>query len=94
MKLVVNRCFGGFTLSEELMRLLNATSPYEYDEYSKRSDESLVGLVEHIGSKRASGAFAQLEVVTLPKNTTDYRITDYDGVETVWYVVDGKIHRL
>lgn len=94
MKLVVNRCFGGFTLSDELVRLLNATSPYEYDEYSKRSDESLVRLVETLGSNRASGAFAELEVVTLPENTTDYRIADYDGVETVWYVVDGKIHKL
>lgn len=94
MKLVINRCFGGFTLSDELMVMLNATDPYAYSFYSERSNENLVRLVETLGTERASGSCAQLEVVTLPDNTTDYRISDYDGVESVLYVVDGKIHSL
>lgn len=83
---------GGFALSDELMGLLGTTDPYEYDDCSTRSDERLVSLVGQLGSKRASGYFAQLEVVELPEGTTDYRISEYDGFERVWYAVDGKIY--
>ena len=30
--------------------------------------------------------------MTIPDNATDWDIEDYDGNETLIYVVDGKIH--
>lgn len=32
-----------------------------------------------------------IEIVEIPDNATDWRLIDYDGVETLYYVVDGKI---
>ena len=39
-----------------------------------------------------SGDYAKLKVVEIPDNFTDYEINDYDGVETLIYVIDGKIY--
>lgn len=40
------------------------------------------------------GRLEHLIVVEIPDESTDYYIEDYDGVESVIYVVDGKIHVL
>ena len=89
MKLVINVCYGGYGLSEEAEALLGGEEEaYEYE----RNDERLIEVVEELGTERASGDYAELKVVELPENTTDYYINKYDGLESVLYVVDGKIH--
>lgn len=89
MKLVINVCYGGYGLSEEAEALLGGEEEaYEYE----RSDEKLIKVVEELGVEKASGDYAELKVVELPENTTDYYINKYDGLESVLYVVDGKIH--
>lgn len=35
---------------------------------------------------------ADYEVFEMPDNVTDYYIDDYDGMENVFYVIDGKIY--
>lgn len=77
MKILINTSFGGFGLK---------------DEYScaSREDEKLIALVEQgvdIGNN-----YAEIGIAEIPDNATDYVIEDYDGKETVLYVVDGKIH--
>jgi hypothetical protein len=76
-KILVNTSFGGFGLKDE------------YNDYAGREDEKLIALVEQgvdIGDD-----FADIGIAEVPDNATDYVIEEYDGKETVLYVVDGKI---
>ena len=86
MKIVLNKCYGGFGLDDEL------AEKYELDEWSvDRTDEKLIELVEKYGED-AEGAHAKLKVVEIPDEATDWEIDEYDGYESVIYVVDGKIY--
>ena len=89
MKIVINRCYGGFSLSNFAVSVLGLSNCY--DEIS-RFDEDLISLIESEGSEAVSGSNAKLCIVDIPDDFTDYEIADYDGVEYVVYVVDGKIH--
>lgn len=95
MKVVINRCYGGFSLSEDAYKFLGL----EWDGYGNygyhsgrddRINSKLVECVETLG-KRANGRFADLKIVELPDSTTDWRITEYDGSEYITAVVDGKL---
>ena len=88
VELVVNKCWGGFSLSELACETLGLSNPYED---IARDDYRLVATVRLLGEK-ANGRHARLEIVELPFETTDWHIEDYDGCETVIYVVDGKLH--
>ncbi len=90
MKIVINNCYGGFSFSEQAREMLNLESCYSYVE---RDDPNVIACVERLGSA-ANGLFAQLRIVDIPDNTTDWRIEEYDGAESVLYVVDGKIEEI
>lgn len=92
MKVVLNKSFGGFSLSDVACKVLNC-GPYDYDDYGLRNDESLIATIERLGEK-ANGWASNLKVVDIPDNTTDYQFHEYDGVESLLYVLDGKINRL
>jgi hypothetical protein len=85
MKVVVNRCWGGFSLSQEACEALGL----EWDGYGyshryndkDRTDPKLVEVVEKLGD-RANGSCAELRVIEIP-NGIDWYIDDYDGMETV-----------
>lgn len=87
MKVVVNRCFGGFGISEEAKKILDT----DFNWLIERTDEQLIALIEEKGSEFCSGYCAELEVVEIPENATDWEISEYDGFEEIIYVVDGKI---
>ena len=87
MEIVINTCWGGFSLSEEAASILGV---HPYDNVD-RTDYRLVQVVKDLG-ERANGRCANLEVVELPDETTDWEINEYDGAETVIYVVNGKLH--
>jgi len=84
MKIVINDCYGGFSLSDEALA-----------EYQKRTGEELTGLgrdiprdnpvlvsiVEQMGVD-ASGACAVLKVIEIP-NEVNWCIEEYDGCEWV-----------
>ena len=85
-KILVNTSFGGFGIREDL-----------FDEFMERTgglddireDKKLIAFVEQgfdIGD-----SFADIGLAEIPDNATDYVIEEYDGKETVLYVVDGKI---
>jgi len=83
-KVVVNRCWGGFGLSQEAYKELGLEWDgfgYAYIEEEKRSDPKLVEVVEKLGEK-ASGALANLQVVSIPDDVS-WEIDNYDGQETV-----------
>ena len=81
MKIVVNGAFGGygFGVDKELKTLINK---YEND----RTNPELVACVENNPNR-----CGDLEITEIPDNATDWDINEYDGLETVIYVVDGKI---
>lgn len=85
MKVVINRQFGGFSLSEkayEFLRIKWDRYGHNYRDYSRRADPKLVECVETLGSEEASGKFATLEVVEIPDDV-DWTISYYDGMEEV-----------
>ena len=91
MKIVVNRCFGGYSLSKEAMDMLGATSAYDYEQCFLRADPKLVETVETLG-KAANGRCADLQVVEIPDSATDWLVQEFDGMETVIFVFGEKIH--
>ncbi len=89
MKVVVNKCFGGYGLSKEAYQFLGI----EWDGYgyalsgdNERTNPRLVECVETLGDK-ANGSYASLRVVEIPDDIS-WEISDCDGWETV-----EEIHR-
>lgn len=95
MKIVVNGYYGGFGVSKELLYRWNATHDeqmqYGFEFQSKRDNPDFVALVEELGD-RANDWASRLRVVEIPDGVTDYRINDYDGLESILYVLNGKIY--
>ena len=89
MKIVVNKCYGGFGLSDWAMEQLGINVYYDID----RTDSRLVELVENFPEK-VDNFYSNLIVVSIPDTSTDWEIDEYDGLETVIYVLDGKIRRV
>lgn len=87
MKVVINRCFGGMSISNEACKFIEdntgvKTWPHDYTDFNKRSDSELIKCIETIGKNNASGKYAKLEIITIPDDA-DYEITNYDGMESV-----------
>lgn len=90
MKIVLNKCYGGFGLSKEAYDYLGIPWDgygYAYNDYELRTNPKLVECIETLGSEKASGQFSKLRVVEFPDDL-DYEIESYDGVETV-----EEVHR-
>ena len=89
MKVILNKCYGGFSLSQA------CADKHSYEIYpwqdDARTDPQLVAEVEH-DADWASGESASLYVVDIPDNTTDWYVDSDDGFESIIYVVDGKLH--
>lgn len=82
MKVVINKCFGGFGLSKEAYKFLSIPWDGYGDEFMEdRSNPDLVKCVEELG-QAASGAFSNLKVVEIPDDV-EWEIDEYDGVEWV-----------
>lgn len=90
MKFILNKCFGGFMVSDIAAKALGLRDGWEADDLD-RNDPDLVKVVETLG-KDASGKWAALCVVEIPDNATDWELDEYDGAESITYVVDGKIY--
>ena len=81
MKIVINGDFGGYgcDVAEEFEELVER---YE----DNRTAPELVEVVENHPEE-----CGDLTVVEIPDTATDYYINEYDGFESVLFVVDGKI---
>jgi hypothetical protein len=79
MKIVINTCFGGFSLSQEAM------NRYRKEKGAtgriSRDDEVLVKIVEELGTK-ANGFYSELKIVEIPDDVK-WCIEDFDGKEWV-----------
>ena len=87
MKLVINGCYGGFGVKDEIVERLGLGSR---DSEETRTNAELIAMIE--AGEDVNDRCANLVVVELPDDCTDYYIDEYDGLESVIYVVDGKLH--
>ena len=87
MKVVINTCYGGFSLPDEFC------NKYGLSQYSgiDRTDPRLVAFVEEHAEQCQHFNYASLQVVEIPDEATDWQINEYDGSESIIAVIDGKI---
>lgn len=90
MKIVINKCFGGFSVNDNIVKMLNLESRYDLED--DRTNAKLIELIE--SGVNVNDDYSDLVVVEIPDDATDYKINEYDGYETVYYVLDGKIKRV
>jgi hypothetical protein len=88
MKIVINKCFGGFGLSElAIARYCELTGLSTFDEYEVRRDDLiLVQVVEELGESACS-RFSDLKVVEIPDGV-EWQVKEYDGKEWI-----SEVHR-
>jgi len=83
MKIILNKCYGGYGVSEAAAKLYSKKSGKEVTEddldTDYRTDPILIEVVEELGDA-ANGDYAELRVVTIPDGM-DYVIDEYDGIE-------------
>ena len=82
MKIVINKAYGGFSFPDEYHKTDDEWFSVQDD---LRSDPELIQLVENGCSN------SDLAVVEIPDEATDWELDEYDGWETITYVVDGKL---
>ena len=82
MDIVVNRSWGSFHIPKEIAEKRGLSV---YDDID-RTDKELVNWANTNNSS--------LRVFSIPYEATDWEISDYDGMETIIYVVDGKIYHI
>lgn len=92
MRVLVCGCYGGFELSDEFLEAYPQFSESCYYDEDFRTDSELIQAVEDFGLERASDDDCHLVLVDVPDEATDMVISEYDGLESVYYVLDGRIH--
>ena len=88
MKIVINKCYGGFGLSDVAeARYKNESGNTEFSYYNiPRADPILVSIVEELGED-SWGAWSELSVVEIPDGV-DWYVEEYDGKEWI-----AEVHR-
>lgn len=82
MKIVINKCYGGFGLSKEAYKHLGLVWDGCGHKYiNNRTNPKLVKCVETLGCI-ANGSSAELKVVEIPDDV-EWEINEYDGVEWI-----------
>ena len=85
-KIVINKCHGGFGLTDaamfryaEIKKIEDLTTLHIYD--ICRDDLVLIQVVEELGEE-AEDRYADLKIVEIPEDV-DWYIEEYDGLEHV-----------
>lgn len=82
-KIVINKCYGMFGLSDVAMTRYKQESGnnIDYDMDIPRDDRTLVTIVTELGEDSFAD-YAELAVVSIPYNV-EWQIRDYDGIEHI-----------
>lgn len=78
MKIAINTCYGGFSLSKKACKELGLKSGYDSIE---RDNPKLIEVIKKLG-KDANGECADLSIVEVPDGA-DWTIEEYDGKEWI-----------
>jgi hypothetical protein len=86
-RIVINRCYGGFGLSNlaakryrELAWIPEEELFWTYD--IPRDSKILLQVIDELGVEKTSGPHAELKVVEVPEGVK-WHIADYDGMEHI-----------
>ena len=84
LKVVINKCYGGFGITDECLKLYNKLSGKKLERYYdiQRHNPNLIKAIEQLGENESSGECAELKIVEIP-NGKEYTIDEYDGMETI-----------
>ena len=94
MKIVINRCFGGFGVTKAVYDELglkwdnygfldNKAFDIESDNCMEyRANEYLINAIEKIGLKESADGCAKLKIIEIPDNIK-WEIYEYDGLESI-----------
>ena len=89
MKYIINKCYGVFHINPVILDDLNL---FGKDDEELRTNNTLIGLIE---KGEAVGLFySKPKVVEIPDEATDWELNEYDGFESITYVLDGKLHHI
>ena len=87
-EVLINRCYGGFGLSEAAIEMLQSIDPktdeYDWSYTVDRSDPALLEVYKKLGRGAFSGYCADVHLVEI-KPGRRYRIDEYDGYEYIEY---------
>ena len=87
MKVVINKCYGGYGLSKKAYEFLGVEwDGYGYEYKEDRSNPDLVRCVETL-KKDSEGPWSRLKVIEIPDDV-EWHIEEYDGVE--WVAEDHR----
>ena len=86
MKIIINYDVGGYCVPDEIVELFGLKNPWDGNNHAVRTNPLFIQWVE------AHEDETDLVVVEIPQEVTDYIIQECDGIETVLYVLDGKIY--
>ena len=89
MKMIINNCYGGFDIRREILDKFKLNMYSEGDDVI-RSNPQLIKMIE--AGEDISAASAELKVVEIPDESTDWYLDEDDGWESVIYVLNGKLH--
>jgi hypothetical protein len=91
--IVINRCYGGFGLSQVARELLAQRKNISMEKFNifdiRRDDKDLVAVVQELGAE-VNTVHSELKIVEIPEDVKWY-IDEYDGMEAVheahrsWY---------
>lgn len=90
MKIAINKCYGGFSLSKEAYEFMGIPWDgygYKFSDHDERTNVKLIECIEALGDK-ASGRYSKVVVVKIPDDV-NWGIEEYDGVEWV-----SEAHRI
>lgn len=90
MVFVLNCNWGGFHLPQDYVDVYGLEDVYDYDETAVHTDPQLIAWVKDHADK--NGRCGDLAIVEIPDTSTDYEIDEYDGWESIIYVVNGKLY--
>jgi hypothetical protein len=94
MKIAINRCWGGFGISEAVFKELgikytgygsidNEDLGIVSDDYNAyRASAKLISAIEKVGIENASDSLAKIYIVDIPDDV-EWEIDNYDGMETI-----------
>lgn len=88
MQVVLNRCYGGFGINRETSKKLRLDENDWIEPDDIRYNQQLISLIKQ--GFDCNDDTADLNVFTIPDNCEHF-IYDYDGIETLLYVFNGKI---
>jgi hypothetical protein len=86
MKVILNRCYGGFGFSEKFTKHIKTFPEYKeihsWDIGINRNDQFLIQEAIKFGLDKANGEYAKLVIEEIPDEVR-YSIGEYDGQEWI-----------